>query len=188
MEYSAIFRGVMGIHIARYNPHKFPLNSWNYRCLRLRRAMGWSQYKLARISGISRYVISMLEMGRVTRPSIDTIRKIKIVESGYEEILRQFDKHPARLDRLRKLTDKERGRVRLLPVSLSRPEDIQSLGEVETNSKPLFFGRKTRKRMQQTGMSLSRKEYLSRRNKAISQGMLKKHAERRSQLQGDNKE
>lgn len=168
-----------------HNPLGFERNSWNYRCLQLRHALGWSQSKLARVMGVTRLVIMSLETDRVTRPKVETIRAIKAVEATYADILKEYKKAPVRMDRLLR---QQSGRVRLLPVEILRPKDIGEVEEVATNSEPLFFGRGTRKKMQQTGMSLRWRARLARRGESITRALARKAAKERGKLSNNTTE
>lgn len=167
-----------------HNPRGLDKFTWNYRCLQLRHALGWSQEKLARVAGISRNCIYQLEGGYVNRPTFATINSIKTIEKMYADILKEYKKAPVRMDRLRK---PERGRVRLLPIEIRRPQDIESLGEVEGDSQPMFFGRKTRRRMQQTGLSVREITRRRRISEGVARTIARKAAESRGEL-SDSKE
>jgi transcriptional regulator with XRE-family HTH domain len=164
---------------------RFPKNSWNYRCLQLRHALGWSQHKLCRISGLSPTTVKHLESGSVTRPDVSTIRLIKAVEASYADVIKAFKQAPVRMDRLVRQQD---GRVRLLPIEIRGQADSQSLDGMATDSDTMFFGRNTRRKMPQTGMSMQRKAFLARRGQAISRGHARKNAKGRSESSGDTKE
>lgn len=155
------------------NPRGFEPNSWNYRCLQLRHALGWTQKRLAKVMGVSFVVVQQLETGDVTRPSLPTIRKIRNMESAYADILKAYKKHPRRLDRL---AWQNHTGVKLLPISVRRPQDVATLGKVEGDSDPLFFGRATRRNMQQTGMPVRLRAHINRRNQAISRALRAKVA------------
>lgn len=159
-----------------HNPRGFERQSWNYRCLQLRHALGWSQRKLARVMGIVLSTIVRIEHGDIIHPTINTIRRIKALESAYEDILTTYKKHPLKNNRLHRVT-RVSGGIYLLPVEIRRPEDLETLGKVETDSKPMFFGRGSRKRVQQAGVSMRRRKRLRERSAEQSQRMLKKYAE-----------
>jgi DNA-binding XRE family transcriptional regulator len=163
-----------------WNPRGLSKLSWNYRVLQLRHALGWRQWKLAKVMGVSRWTITDLETGNVQRPSIETILKIKSLELAYADILNAYKKAPARMDRLktqnsREKWDKNRG-VNLLPIEFQRPDDLESLGKVSFDSSGLFWGRTTRRKMPQTGMPERKKEIIRRRNQSISRAMRAKVA------------
>ena len=171
-----------------HNPMGFERETWNYRCLQLRHALGWSQVKLARVMGVTRKAIMEIEKGYITRPTLPTIVAIKKVEQLYADILKIYKKAPVRHNRL---VHKKGGysgqRVHLLPIEIRRPEDIESLESMGASSEDMYFGRKTRRTMQQTGMSVQRKEYLRRTGQAIARTKREKAAARWSEL-GGNKE
>lgn len=159
-----------------HNPRGLERNSWGYRCLQIRHALGWTQQKFSKVSSINKKLVVSLECGVRERPALSTIRKIKAMESAYADIIKEYKKAPVRMDRL---IPPPRGgnAVRLLPIQIRRPDDIDSMEEVGANSEPIFFGRKTRQRMQQTGMSVRRKALLRKRGKAIALSLSKKYAE-----------
>lgn len=156
-----------------HNPRGFERNSWGYRVLQIRHALGWSQERLAEVMDVLYETIWKIENGLTLRPSIPTIRAIREIEAVYEDIIKEYKKAPVRMDRLR---GQSYNRVGLQPIEVRRPEDLESLGKVEADSEPLFFGRKTRQRMQQTGMSLQRKAFLARRREKIQRGVTAKIA------------
>jgi len=160
-----------------HNPRGFHKNTWNYRCLQLRHALGWGQAKLATVMGVSIRVVRNLEAGIVTRPLIPTIRAIKKVENMYSDIIEEYKKSPVKMDRLRHYKGRDYGKgIYLLPIEVRRPEDIKALEKMGASGEDQFFGRRTRAKMQQTGMSMQRKAFLDRRRKAISRAMRKKVA------------
>src|SRR2546430_9525907 len=139
-----------------HNPHGLLKNTWGYRVCQLRHALGWSQPKFARISGIGLDTVKKFEIGRAIRPELATLAKIQKMEALYADILKVYAKSPARLDRLRSHAG-DWNVVKLQPIEVRRPEDIESLGKVEADSEPLFFGRKTRRDMPNTGLSVREK-------------------------------
>ncbi len=158
-----------------HNPRGFERLSWNYRCLQLRHALGWSAKKLAKVSGIGLHTIHNIERGATINPDLNTIRRIKSLESAYEDILKVYKKAPVRYNRLHPPKRGGTG-VYLNPIKIRRPEDIETLGSVETDSEPMFFGGGTRRKMSQAGMSVFRKARLDRISKASSQRMLARRA------------
>lgn len=157
-----------------HNPRGFERNSWNYRCLQLRHALGWSQAKLAGAMGALRMTVVKLESGRVTRPSLDTIRRIKRLEKVYADIIEAYKKAPVRMSRLKHFKGGQR--VYLKPIEVRRPNSITEMEEMGASGENQFFGRRTRQRMPQTGMSVFREVARRKRNKAISRAMRKKIA------------
>lgn len=158
-----------------HNPRGFERLSWNYRCLQLRNALGWGQVRLARVMNVSIHTVRDLEMGEITRPSLETIRRIKALELAYEDILTIYKKAPVRNNRLHRPKRGGHG-VYLLPIEIRRPEDLQTLGKVEVDSEPMFFGRGSRKKVQQAGMSMFRKARNAKRSKSQSRTMRAKYA------------
>ena len=130
--------------------------------------------------GVSRSTITDLETGKVRRPSIATIRKIKNMEAVYADILKAYKEAPVRLDRLTSQNPRDKWgknrRVNLLPIEFRRPEDLESLGKGTVADADLFWGRATRRKMPQTGMSRRQKEFIRRRNQSISKAIRAKVA------------
>jgi len=148
------------------NPHGFEKDTWNYRIRQLRRALGWTQYKLARVMGVSRLCVWRIEIGKTLFPDLNTIGRIKAVEEQYQDIIKKYKKEPERMNRLINLNKRKsvRGGVHLLPIEIRRPKDLETLEDVGTNSDPMFFGRKTRRLFPNTG--LPPKEAQRRKNSA----------------------
>lgn len=156
-----------------HNVRGFPRQSWNYRVLQLRHALGWTQGRLAKVMQVGVMAIRKLEWGITTKPSVYTIRKIKALETAYEDILTIYKKHPRRYNRLRRI---KRDGVQLLPIEIRRPEDIETLGSVGASTESIFFGRASRRKMQQVGMSVPKKMARAKRSKAISRAIRAKIA------------
>lgn len=167
------------------NPGGFHLDSWNYRMLRLRRALGWSQVFISSVMGVGQDRVSELETGKVTRPTLALIRKIRNLEAAYADILKEYDKRPTILNRLVKhVNNKRHHGVKYLPIEIRRPADIKSLGEDEAEDDDLFFGKKTRRVASFTGRSPEAVRRLEKASRTIRQ----KAAERRNKVASNNQE
>ena len=177
-----------------HNPNGLEKESWNYRVLQLRHALGWSQEKIAGIMGIARRVVKDLESGEIKMPRINTIRAILTLEHDYKDILTEYKKAPERMSRLNDPYDekqssrfytKRRYGVKLKPIEVRRPEDLESLGKVEDPGDTISFGRSSRKRMQQAGMPVWRRERQLRIGQASARRLNAQNAARRI-ADGDN--
>jgi transcriptional regulator with XRE-family HTH domain len=161
---------------------RFKKGTWGRRVLDIRHALGWSQIKLSTVSRISLTAIVYLETGRTKVPDPETIAKLKNVEFLYPDIMKEYKKHPIAMSRLIGLKQRGSG-VKLAPVEVRRPEDIESLEEVGADSQALFFGRKTRRKMQFTGLSMRQKIREARRRDGLSRSLRQQIAEGRSNIQ-----
>lgn len=147
----------------------------------MRCALGWTQQKLADALDLSIYTIENLERGDVLKPRIEVIRKLKNMEKAYEDVLKQYKKAPVRFNRLHR----RRGGVLLLPIKFRRPKDLEKMEDLGANHTDMFFGKNSRARVRETGLSLQQKAYRRKVREAITRGVREANARRRDQLGSD---
>lgn len=120
-------------------PKQQRLYKWSYafRIRRLTKALGWTMKKLSVVSGIKISTLNNIANWRGPAKEqpvlhLDTIRKIVHIEHTYATILKQYDVWPTKYDRT---PDANRfmGPSKLLPIEVSRPEDIAKVGVLASN-------------------------------------------------------